>query len=224
MSAIPDFLHLPVRGSSRGRTVVIEEPQESVLLCPNRLKRLLAEAAVSGAGPKVRIPTAGELHSRPAGDSTFVPLGTKGNDAPVILCIGTDRMIGDSLGPLTGSLLKKHAGDRLQIYGTLQNTVNACNLTDTLAQIKKKQPHSTVIAVDASLGQSGRIGSVFIRPGSLKPGAGVSKELPAAGDISITGITGEQGKQPWLSLQTARLSIVMDMAEQICKCILSVCS
>lgn len=56
---------------------------------------------------------------------------------PVILCIGTDRIIGDSLGPLTGSLLKKRAGEALHVYGTLEHTVHACNLAETLTQIQK---------------------------------------------------------------------------------------
>lgn len=143
--------------------------------------------------------------------------------APVILCIGTDRLIGDSLGPLTGSLLEKTAGRSFPVYGTLDNTVHACNLDRTLSQIKKKHPCSTVIAVDASLGSEYKVGSVFIRPGSLKPGMGVSKDLPAAGDISITGIAGVQNSQPYLTLQTTRLSLIMAMAEEICACILAVC-
>ncbi|MCD8336632.1 MAG: spore protease YyaC, partial [Lachnospiraceae bacterium] len=146
------------------------------------------------------------------------------SSAPVILCIGTDRLIGDSLGPLTGSLLEKEAGKSFYVYGTLDDTVHACNLTRTLSRIKKKHPCSTVIAVDASLGTEYKVGSVFIRPGSLKPGLGVCKDLPAAGDISITGIAGVQNSQPYLTLQTTRLSLIMAMAEEICACILAVCS
>ncbi|MCD7954195.1 MAG: spore protease YyaC [Lachnospiraceae bacterium] len=142
---------------------------------------------------------------------------------PVVLCIGTDRIIGDCLGPLTGSLLMERADRSLDVYGTLQSTVHACNLEKTLFQIKKEHPTSTVIAVDASLGRRCRPGSVFVRAGSLKPGMGVSKNLPEAGDISITGIAGTQGSQPWLTLQTVRLSMIMAMAEEICECILEVC-
>ncbi|MCD7746379.1 MAG: spore protease YyaC [Lachnospiraceae bacterium] len=144
-------------------------------------------------------------------------------EKPVVLCIGTDRIIGDSLGPLTGSLLEKYNGASFFVYGTLSSTVHACNLEKTLRQIKKEHPHSAIIAVDASLGQENKIGSVFIHPGSIKPGMGVSKNLPAAGDISITGIAGARGNQPYLTLQTARLSLIMAMAEEICACIVDAC-
>ncbi|MCC8137845.1 MAG: spore protease YyaC [Clostridiales bacterium] len=139
---------------------------------------------------------------------------------PVILCIGTDRIVGDSLGPLTGTLLQKRAGNSLAVYGTLDSPVHACNLAETLAQIKKEHPDSAIIAVDASLGSHYKVGSVLVRPGSIRPGLGVRKDLPAAGDISIIGIAGVQSRRPYLVLQTVRLSVIMSMAEQICDCIL----
>lgn len=165
-------------------------------LCPERLRRLL------------------EAPSCPSAPS---------RNLPVILCIGTDRMIGDCLGPFVGTMLEKAAGPRLSIYGSLADTVHALNLSDVYAQIKKKHPGRTVIAVDASFGMQEHIGSVFIRPGSLQPGAGVRKNLPPLGDITITGIVGTSSCQPYLDLQTVRLSTIFAMADKICRCILDVC-
>ena len=143
--------------------------------------------------------------------------------APVILCVGTDRIIGDSLGPMVGTMLMKLARKQLPIYGTLDHTVNALNIHEKKTEIKKKHPHSVIIAVDASLGSYENIGSVYVRCGSLHPGAGVHKHLPGIGDIAITGITGTQSSQPYLALQTARLSTIHRMAETISHCIMSVC-
>lgn len=144
--------------------------------------------------------------------------------APVILCIGTDRIIGDSLGPMVGTMLKSRGGGALPVYGTLEHTVNALNLREKELQIKKKHPGSLVIAVDASLGSVETIGSVYIHSGCLHPGAGVRKNLPGIGDISITGITNMESCHPYLALQTARLCTVNKMAEYICECILGVCA
>ena len=72
---------------------------------------------------------------------------------PVVLCIGTDRVTGDSLGPLVGTFLHAYGSDRyLSIYGTLDFPVHALNLEDACRQIKKKHPRNLIIAVDASLG------------------------------------------------------------------------
>ena len=142
---------------------------------------------------------------------------------PVVLCIGTDRIIGDCLGPLTGSALLKAAKDRLPVYGSMQQTVHALNLQDTIRQIKKKHPNRCIIAVDASLGSCDQIGSIFVRPGRLRPGAGVHKSLPEVGDIAIVGIANNKTGLPWMDLQTARLSTVYRMAETVSSCILQAC-
>ena len=146
------------------------------------------------------------------------------NRAPVILCIGTDRIIGDSLGPLVGSMLLKENCKGLPVYGTLSAPVHALHLDSVLKEIHKRHPEHIIIAVDASLGEHSDIGSVYVRSGSLQPGAGVSKTLSSAGDISITGVAAPQSRQPYLALQTTRLSTVAAMAQSICGCILCACT
>ena len=45
---------------------------------------------------------------------------------PVILCIGSDLAIGDSLGPICGTMLKEKKSDpNAFIYGTLKSPVTA---------------------------------------------------------------------------------------------------
>ena len=46
---------------------------------------------------------------------------------PVYLCIGSDRVTGDSLGPLVGTLLLK-VQPTLPVIGTLTDPVHALNL------------------------------------------------------------------------------------------------
>ena len=145
-----------------------------------------------------------------------------GSAAPVFLCIGTDLVTGDSLGPLVGTWLHCSSAFPYTVYGTLSQPVHAMNLKETMSKVSFSHPDSPVIAIDASLGPASRIGCLTLRPHGLQPGAGVHKRLAPAGDISITGITGPNSRQPYLSLQTARLATVMEMAEEICACILQV--
>ena len=42
----------------------------------------------------------------------------------VLLCIGSDRSTGDSLGPLVGHKLSKALAGKLTIYGTLKSPVD----------------------------------------------------------------------------------------------------
>ncbi len=187
---------------TRPEPQAIDAPANTYPLCPKRLRELL-DAANPPSCQKRCTQTKRTL--------------------PVILCIGTDRIVGDSLGPLVGTYLTKMAGEQLCIYGTLHRTVHAQNLHATMQEIKKKHPGHTILAIDASLGLREQIGSVLIRSGSIYPGAGVRKNLPASGDIAITGITNADCAQPYLALQTARLATIVSMAEYISDCIRTAC-
>jgi putative sporulation protein YyaC len=73
----------------------------------------------------------------------------------VIVCIGTNRYSGDSLGPLVGSrLFERFEGHGLvHIYGTLDKPIHALNIHKTIDHIAIKHRRPYVIAVDACLGQ-----------------------------------------------------------------------
>jgi putative sporulation protein YyaC len=134
----------------------------------------------------------------------------------IILCIGTDRSTGDSLGPLVGSKLKAlDCMANVPIYGTLDEPVHAVNLPKTIKSINDDFPKSFIIAIDACLGRTESVGYISIKEGPLQPGTGVNKTLPAIGDLHIIGIVNVGGFMEYMVLQNTRLSLVMKMAETI---------
>lgn len=135
----------------------------------------------------------------------------------VILCIGTDRSTGDSLGPIVGYKLSSKTifSSKLSIYGTLDMPVHAANLNETIQNIKYEHKDAYIIAIDASLGLRDHIGYVTLGLGPLKPGLGVNKKLPDVGDIHITGIVNVSGSCDPALLQTTRLKTVMKLADVI---------
>ena len=48
-----------------------------------------------------------------------------GGNLPIIVCIGTDAVIGDSLGPLVGSMLKGLLKGKTYIFGTVESPITA---------------------------------------------------------------------------------------------------
>ncbi|MDO4318918.1 MAG: spore protease YyaC [Lachnospiraceae bacterium] len=138
----------------------------------------------------------------------------KENQTPIFLCIGTDRATGDCLGPLLGDRLRTLSMP-FPIFGTLEHPVHARNLVSTVQLIKDSYSDPFIIAVDASLGSRDHIGYITLGAGSLKPGAGVSKELPNIGHIFITGIVNQAGEADQMLLQTTRLQIVMQLTNHI---------
>ncbi|MCT4618103.1 MAG: spore protease YyaC [Marinisporobacter sp.] len=135
----------------------------------------------------------------------------------VIMCIGTDRSTGDSLGPLIGYKLEKRlkSYDHIFVHGTLENPVHAKNLKDSINLIYKTYNNPFVIAIDACLGKFDRVGYITIGNGPLKPGAGVNKDLPPVGNMHITGIVNLGGFMEYMILQNTRLNLVMKMADTI---------
>ena len=77
---------------------------------------------------------------------------------PVVVCIGSDLAIGDSLGPIVGSMLKyKTQGVNAYIYGTLALPVTAKEIKYFQTFLKQSHPGEQVIAVDAAVGAEGDI-------------------------------------------------------------------
>ncbi len=136
------------------------------------------------------------------------------NRARLIVCIGTDRSTGDSLGPIVGSRLQDLNHKYFTVLGTLESPVHASNLSEYLKIINDLN-NPFVIAIDACLGNIDNVDYINIAEGALKPGAGVNKLLPPVGNLHITGVVNVGGFMEYFVLQNTRLNTVMKMAKII---------
>ena len=134
----------------------------------------------------------------------------------ILLCIGTDRSTGDSLGPLTGTKLSQKCIPGLSIIGTLEKPVHAENLTATMEEITNMYIDPYIVALDACLGRLDSVGHITLSKGPLRPGTAVKKELPEVGDIHLTGIVNINGFMQYMVLQSTRLNTVWQMTDAIC--------
>lgn len=139
----------------------------------------------------------------------------------IVVCIGTDRCIGDCLGPLVGTFLTS-IGFKYPVYGTLKNPIHAINLNDQMKKIYTLHINPHIIAIDACLGEENFIGNIHIRKGPIFPGKGVGKSLPSVGDLSIVGIVDKFAFNDFLPIHNIRLSLVMEMAELIAKAFMEI--
>ncbi|TDL91787.1 spore protease YyaC [Vibrio vulnificus] len=141
------------------------------------------------------------------------------NEDVIFLCIGSDRSVGDSLGPLVGTMLKEHSVP-YPVYGTLENPVHAFNLKETLKEIKKQFKKPLIFSVDACLGDQNQVGYVFLKDGPLVPGKALKKVLPEVGDYHIIGMVNYIDPLPTMQfLNDTRLYTVMNLANEIVKII-----
>lgn len=104
-----------------------------------------------------------------------------------ILCIGTPNVIGDSLGPLVGTMLSvQDLPKDIKVIGTLRRPVTFDNYE---VRLKELRPDAKVIAVDAAIGD--KVGEWEISTGPLIPGLGVAANLQPIGDMSVKCYTGK---------------------------------
>ncbi|WP_257962547.1 spore protease YyaC [Bacillus sp. UMB0893] len=137
----------------------------------------------------------------------------------IFLCIGSDRCVGDSLGPLAGTMLKEQQVP-YRVYGTLEEPLHAFNLKGVLKDIKKLENHPLIFSINASLGEKDQVGSIVLKNGPIIPGKALEKVLPEAGAYHINGIVNYI--DPLLSAQfqnDTRLYTVMNLAKTIVKMI-----
>lgn len=132
----------------------------------------------------------------------------------MILCIGTDRCIGDCLGPLIGTYLKE-LNFPLPIYGTIADPIHALNIDKKLDIIKKAHPAKNIIGIDACLGEDDNIGEIQVRDYPIHPGKGVGKSLPEVGHASIIGIIDSSDNSEIFTNRNIRLDLIMNMAKVI---------
>ena len=134
---------------------------------------------------------------------------------PVIVCIGSDLAIGDSLGPIVGTLLETELSSRAYVYGTLRHPVTAKEMKYLNDFLRQTHPNSKIIAIDAAVGDESEIGLMKVTDIPLKPGSGANKRLGSIGDVSILGIIAKKSTFSYAQLNLTRLNTVYSMAQTI---------
>ena len=141
-------------------------------------------------------------------------------EPPVVLCIGSDLVIGDALGPITGTLIKsKTEGIPCYIYGCLASPVTAKEVKYVNAFLRRTHPGRKVIAIDAAVGEAGDIGLIKISDAALRPGSGANKKLGKVGDISVLGVIAEKSLFNYAVLNSTRLNVIYTMSQIIAEAV-----
>lgn len=134
---------------------------------------------------------------------------------PIIVCIGTDRVSGDCLGPIVGHLLTGRYRLPTFVYGTLNNPITAKNAETTKLFVEQMHPDRPILAVDAGIGDCGSLGELRVINDGIYPGLALKRALPKIGTHSIVGIVCEDSYLNATLLAKTKMQLVYDMAEVI---------
>ena len=142
------------------------------------------------------------------------------SEQAVYMCIGTEKVFSDSLGPRVGTLLNERLNLPAFVYGLCDHNITAENLLYSYNFIKALHPNSKIVVIDAAVGTIDQIGKVQICDGGIAPGAATNKNLPSVGDVGIIGIVAEKGMNDFYSLNSSKDKLVGSVAQFIADAIL----
>lgn len=112
----------------------------------------------------------------------------------LFVCIGNGKIIGDSLGPLIGTVLEKNKrliqnNVKIDVIGTFENPILYYNVEEFIKNIDS-QDYSEIVIIDSALGSKENIGKVMITPAEILIGVGVNRGRMVKGDIILKGVVG----------------------------------
>lgn len=132
----------------------------------------------------------------------------------VILCIGSEKVCGDMLGPMVGSILTKEYNTKCYVYGTLERSVNGLNLAIYENLIKNIHKESIIIAVDAAVGTMEDVGKIKMKSAGINAGGamGLNNLIDS---IGIVGVVAEKHGSIISNLMIADFYMVKKLSRKI---------
>ncbi len=112
----------------------------------------------------------------------------------ILLCIGTDTLIGDAIGPIIGSNLKNLENEYIKVYGSIGNNLDFSNAKNTVEELYKKYNNPFIITIDAALSKEKKIGEIHISNGYIKIGNALEKSICFYSNVNIKCVVGKYNK------------------------------
>ena len=136
-----------------------------------------------------------------------------------VLCVGTNEIIGDSIGPIIGSGIKHLENEHLQIWGTMQENFDFSNAKVILDSIYNKWENPYIITIDAALSDKKKIGEIVVNKGFIKIGKALNKSICFYSNANINCVVGENRKTEndnLKELKTVESERVLKLSQIVC--------
>ncbi len=142
----------------------------------------------------------------------------------IFICIGTNKIVGDSLGPIVGEILKQNLKEKnISIIGDLTYNVNIKNIYQNIRRIENNYDNPYIISIDSALSKTIAPENVFIIKKGLIPGSALKRKSIEIGNIAIKGIVGKYDKNSlknYYNLRTVDYKLILRFSKNISKIIL----
>lgn len=115
----------------------------------------------------------------------------------LFICIGNSKIIGDSLGPLVGSIILKNKEKiekdnnvQIDVIGTINNPLVYSKIETVISKINKNE-YSKIIIIDSAFGNKNNIGEISINNSIINVGKGLNEGRLLKGDVILKGIVAQ---------------------------------
>jgi len=141
----------------------------------------------------------------------------------VILCIGSNKIIGDCVGPMVGQNLNellKQENKKIIIYGNMKETINFKNAQKIITDIFQMYEKPFMITIDSALGTENMIKKIVVNEGWIQIGKSLGRSISYHSHINIKGVVGENKKNPKDNIETlkkVKLEIVNELSNTVTK-------
>ena len=148
------------------------------------------------------------------------------NKKIIFLCVGSNKIIGDSFGPEVGSKLSEKfmyneniQNKNIKIVGNMLNPICRKNLKNTINIVNKIQDRYLIL-IDSAVSQNECIGNIFVNNGNIIFGNSLGSGIYAIGDISIkAGVCNDQNnaKRNFHQLQNVSKGLINELSDIVSK-------
>lgn len=136
------------------------------------------------------------------------------HSCPIIVCIGSDRVVSDMIGPLTAEFLVKKKV-KAYVYGRLHNPIVLKNLHSAFNYISRRHPNQQIIIIDAGVGKLYEVGKVKLHRFGLIPAGAFGGSNIVYGDVSIMPVVSFVGVDAKTFLSCAKFNVIYNLAQNI---------
>ena len=137
----------------------------------------------------------------------------------IILCIGTSKCIGDSLGPIVGEYLYNNIKkSNVYVLGNLKNNITYQNIDVILNRINNTIKNPYMILIDSALSNKNYIGEIVVNKNKMIVGSALNKSEYKYGNLSIKGIVGENKysyEENYNELNNVSVDLVKNISKNI---------
>ena len=137
----------------------------------------------------------------------------KKNKPPLFLCVGSNKIVADSLGAITGELLKNHYNIDNIVIGDMTSPIISSNLSSTIEKLNCKYFNHTIIVIDSTIGELKDMYHVKLNNYGLPISYQTNKKF--VGDISISSVCYVKGINGLLILNSEEKKFVFETANYI---------